>query len=138
MRAHIGSRRERRRTPRTQWLRSALKISRPSIIENILDENKPEILAAIAGSTVNISVTFFNGGIADNLTITVNRKGVQESKSVDFHGGVKSFDNISSNDSIKIDGLCIGHAVVTIDIPLNNNPAPNYPAGSILDFFTVK
>ena len=87
--------------------------------------------------TAKINVDFFSGGISDTLTVTVNRHGIKESQSVDFNGGTMTFNNVSSNDSIKIDGHCLGKAVVTIDVPLNNDPKPSYPAGNILDFFTV-
>lgn len=87
-------------------------------------------------STANLNVEFFNGNSGDNLTATLDRiDGSQEIKSIDFNGGTISFTNVSSDDTIGLDGFCVSKAVVTIDVPVKQNLPASFPGGNI--FFII-
>jgi hypothetical protein len=92
--------------------------------------------------TANLVVTFYSGGAADRLTAQLTRYNgttqPNDSQTVRSNGGTISFDGVLSQDVIGIDGLCLGTAKVTIDIPVLKNPLPKYPSGHIFDNLIVK
>jgi hypothetical protein len=111
-------------------------------------KNKPKMLVSttdlftgesLLSSTVNIDVTFFNGGDADTLTVSLDRlDGSHEEKTVDFHGGTIQFANISSEDTIGLDGFCVSKAVMTIDVPVKQNLPSSFPGGHIFLILIIK
>jgi hypothetical protein len=61
MRAHIGSRRERRKTPRKQWLKSAATNAKQSRQSRPSRQAIPRLLDELETQTVAYAVEFFNG-----------------------------------------------------------------------------
>jgi len=152
MRANIGSRRERRRTPRRQWLRSTVRNQQPVMAKTVASVAKT---AASAGSRktgvkAGMAMLAARQGFSGAATLTIDfrqgqgqisaelfRNGAQIDQGSNSNGGTITFTNAQSGDSISVEGTCTKTANLSIDAGTNPATPQTYPEGNILDGFDI-
>lgn len=80
-----------------------------------------KLSAAIVGETAILDVTF-NLGVGELTAKLFRMDGSKESNSLGSSGGTIHFNNVSSGDSINIEGTCAGTASVSLN--LSSDPVP--------------
>lgn len=146
MRANTGSRRERRRTPRNQWLRSVVRKPVPAksgAKEKVVATAATRGVARAAGTgaastQATITIDFLQG--QGSITAELFRGGAQVDQGSNTDGGSIVFNDARTNDAISVEGTCTGvqGAAITITgVNVNPSTPKSYATGTILDGFDI-
>lgn len=148
-RAHVGSRREKRRTPRFQWLRSTVRNPVDTKGKTTARGKTPAkkgksatadrmVMAELApgvSQMANVSMNFQQG--EGSVTARLHRGGMTIDHGDNTNGGVITFTDVRKGDAISVDGTCTHSAIISIDVATNPGTPRSCPEGTITEGFDV-
>ena len=96
------------------------------------------LVAAEAPHSLPVEITFaFTGGIGQ-ATAILFRKAVMINMQSISNSGIIKFAEVQSRDSISINGVCTGKAVITVNTPTIPDNPQEFNAELILTGFLIK
>jgi hypothetical protein len=98
----------------------------------------PASLVALAPgveSAAGIQVDFTSG--IGQLTAMLFRKGVLINMQSISTSGLINFSEVQSRDSISVNGICAGNAVVTVSVPTNPATPEKFSKQIIMSGYTI-
>ena len=110
----------------------------PTTMNNMPTLTATSLVAESATHSLQVSITFtFTGGIGQ-ATSLLFRKGVLiNMQSISSSGNIQ-FSEVQSGDSISVNGVCTGSALIIIDTPTVPTSPQQFTAGIIISGYLIQ
>ncbi|WP_133053938.1 hypothetical protein [Niastella yeongjuensis] len=96
------------------------------------------LVAESAPHSLQVSITFtFTGGIGQATSLLFRNGVLINMQSISSSGNIR-FSEVQSGDSISVNGVCTGHAVIVIDTPTVPVSPQQFAAGIILTGYLIQ
>jgi hypothetical protein len=109
-----------------------------TIMNNMPTLTATSLVAESAAHSLQVSITFtFTGGIGQ-ATSLLFRKGVLINMQSISSSGTIQFSEVQSGDSISVNGVCTGSALIVIDTPTVPTSPQQFTAGIIMTGYLIQ
>ena len=132
MRANVGTRRERRRTPRSQWLRSAVRPGSPNAGLRTVGLMAQVSQMEFSGAAT-LTADFLLG--QGHIDATLFRDGAAIAQGSNTNGGTIVFGDVRTFDSLAVNGICTNGIDITISTATNPGTPLHHTDTAIFDNF---
>ena len=106
-----------------------------SVATNNVTAASAVALAPGTASGAGVQVDFTSG--IGQLTAILFRKGVLINMQSISTSGVIQFSDVQSRDSIAVNGICAGNAVITVSVPTNPATPEKFSKEIIMSGYTI-